>query len=58
MELFVHETVFCRSLQARERYQEIAMGASSAGSAPGLAHAPRMRRGYDNPGCLHRKGYP
>jgi hypothetical protein len=26
MELFVHETVFCRSLQARERYQEIAKG--------------------------------
>jgi hypothetical protein len=24
VELFVHETVFCRSLQARERYQEIA----------------------------------
>jgi hypothetical protein len=24
MELFVHETVFCRSLQARDRYQEIA----------------------------------
>lgn len=26
MELFVHETIFCRSLQARERYQEIAKG--------------------------------
>jgi 8-hydroxy-5-deazaflavin:NADPH oxidoreductase len=26
MDLFVHETIFCRSLQARERYQEIAKG--------------------------------